>query len=346
MCFAGASIPSNSSPWWPILKWCASATAPCCGSGTTSAPCRRRARRISARLLPMRRRLSCAISSSPPEADSRSLRREIDCCYTARMRRGFLALQILSFVILSCAALSCGSGVGRLMPWGSRTPKVALVLSGGVARGFAHVGVIRVLERQKIPIDIIVGADSGSLIGAIYADRKSASELERIALALAESDIERLRMPFAAMATDLVTGASVALTSGSLARAVRASTAIPGIFAPVAHEGKLLTDGSVLDNVPIGAARKLGADVVIAVDLTDGMPAAQAKNTFETLLQSLFLATRQSSALELRQADVVIRPKLGSAGLMDFTRKKELVALGMAATEEALPAIRNKIGMK
>jgi NTE family protein len=293
------------------------------------------------------------------------------------MRRGFLALKILSFVILSCAALSCGSGVGRLMPWGSRTPKVALVLTGGVARGFAHVGVIRVLERQKIPIDIVVGADTGSLIGAIYADRKSASELERIALALEEGDIfdynfinptqgfargerledlltkrltardiERLRMPFAAIATDLVTGASVALTSGSLARAVRASTAIPGIFAPVAHEGKLLTDGSVLDNVPIGAARKLGADVVIAVDLTDGMPAAQAKNTFETLLQSLFLATRQSSLLELRQADVVIRPKLGSAGLMDFTRKKELVALGMAATEEALPAIRNKIGMK
>jgi NTE family protein len=293
------------------------------------------------------------------------------------MRRGFLALRILSFVVIVYALVSCGSGVSRLMPWGSRTPKVALVLPGIGARGFAHVGVIRVLERQRIPIDIIVGADTGSLIGAIYAERKSASDLERIALALEENDIfdydfinpmqgfargerlenfivkrvssrdiERLRMPFAAMATDLETGAPVALTSGSLARAVRASTAIPGIFAPVAHEGKLLTDGIVLGNVAVGAARKLGADVVIAVDLTDGMPAAQTKNTFETLLQSLFLATRESSALALRQADVVIRPKLGSAGLMDFSRKKELVALGMAATEEALPAIRNKLGMK
>ncbi|HKA33752.1 MAG TPA: patatin-like phospholipase family protein [Candidatus Binatia bacterium] len=293
------------------------------------------------------------------------------------MRRGFLAPATALLAVAFCGLVSCSwRSVSKAMPW-SGTPKVALVLTGGVARGFAHVGVIRVLERQKIPIDIIVGADTGSLIGAIYADRKSASELERIALALEEGDIfdysfinptqgfargerledflvqrltardiERLRMPFAAVATDLATGASVALTSGSLARAVHASIAIPGIFAPVAHEGKLLTDGSVLDNVPIGVARKLGADVVIAVDLTDGMPAAQSKNTFETLLQGLFLATRQSSALELRQADFVIRPKLGSAGLMDFTRKKELVALGMTATEEALPAIRNKIGMK
>lgn len=293
------------------------------------------------------------------------------------MRRGLLALAVIS-VIVAVGFVSCSwRAASKAMPWAGRTPKVALVLPGIAARGFAHVGVIRVLERQKIPIDIVVGADTGSLIGAIYADRKSAADLERIALALEENDIfdydfinptqgfargerlenfivkrlssreiERLRMPYAAMATDLGTGASVALTSGSLARAVRASTAIPGIFAPVAHEGKLLTDGVVLDNVPIATARKLGADVVIVVDLTDGMPAAQTKNTFETLLQSLFLATRQSSTLELRQADVVVRPKLGSAGLMDFARKKELVALGMAAAEESLPAIRNKLGMK
>src|ERR1043166_8420148 len=138
--------------------------------------------------------MSRAATPSPNEVLKAipSLRREIDCCYTARMRRGLLALQILSFLILSCAALSCGSGVGRLMPWGSRTPKVALVLSGGVARGFAHACVIRVLERQKIPIDIIVGADSGSLIGPIYADRKSASE--RKSTRLNSSHVSESRM--------------------------------------------------------------------------------------------------------------------------------------------------------
>ncbi len=307
-----------------------------------------------------------------------SLRGKIDCCYTARMRRGVIALGAVLPAIALCVLASCRwRSVSNVMPWGSRAPKVALVLPGLGARGFAHVGVLRVLERQKIPVDIVVGADTGSLIGAIYADRKSASELERIALSLEEGDIfdynfinptqgfaraerleefvvkrlstrdiERLRIPYGAVATDLKTGAAVTLTAGSIARAVRASTAIPGIFAPIAHDGKLLADGSLLDNVPIAAARKLGADVVIAVDLTDGMPAAQSKNTFETLLQGLFLATRQSSAAALRQADIVIRPKLGSAGLMDFTRKKELVALGMAAAEEALPAIRAKLGTK
>jgi NTE family protein len=263
------------------------------------------------------------------------------------------------------------------MPWGDRRPKVALVLGGGAARGFAHVGVIRALERQKIPIDLIVGTNTGSLFGAIYADRKSASELERTALVLEErdifdynfinptqgfvrgdrleefvaknlsiDDIERLKIPFAAVATDLQKGEVVALQSGSVARAVRASNAIPGIFSPVAYQGKLLADGGVLDNVPVDVARKMGADIVIAVDLGDGMQEAQVNNIFDAIVQSLYLAARQNSEAKLKQADVVIRPKLANAGLMDFSRKKELLALGVQAAEQALPEIRKKLGAK
>lgn len=291
------------------------------------------------------------------------------------MRRADLCLAAM---ILLVACAGCGSrSVTKLMPWGDSRPKVALVLSGGVARGFAHVGVIRVLERQKIPIDFIVGADTGSLIGAVYADRKNASDLERIALSLEEADIfdynfinpnqgfargerlegfitkalstkdmERLRIPFTAVAADLETGAAVSLQSGSIARAVRASNALPGIFRPVTHEGKLLVDGCVADNMPIDAARKLGADIVIAVDLSDGNPATQTNGIFDGLVQGLFLMARQAAEAKLKRADIVIRPKLGSAGLMDFTRKKELAALGMAAAEAALPAMRAKLGMK
>ena len=291
-------------------------------------------------------------------------------------RRRFLAILLLG--LTPCGLWSCSwRSVGKVMPWGDSRPKVALVLSGGAARGFAHVGVIRVLERQKIPIDIIVGADTGSLVGAVYADRKSASDLERIVLALEERDIfdynfinptqgfargerleefiakrlstpdiERLRIPFAAVAADLESGEPVALKSGSVARAVRASNALPGIFSPVSYQGKLLADGCVADNLPVDAARALGADIVIAVDLLDGKPAAQANNIFETLVQSVFLMARRAAGGKLKSADVVIRPKLGSAGLMDFTRKKELVALGMAAAEEALPALRARIGIK
>jgi NTE family protein len=291
-------------------------------------------------------------------------------------RRGSLA--VLFFVLTLGLLPSCSwRTVTKSMPWSDSRPKVALVLSGGVARGFAHVGVIRVLERQKIPIDIIVGVDTGSLVAAIYADRRNASELERVALALEERDIfdynfinptqgfaraerleafltkslttqeiERLRMPYAAVAADLETGASVALKSGSIARAVRASSALPGIFSPIGHQGKLLACGCVADNLPVDAARALGADLVIAVDVLDGKPAAQPNNIFETLVQSIFLMARQSAGGKLKSADFVIRPKLGTAGLMDFSRKKELVALGMAAAEEIAPALRARIGVK
>jgi NTE family protein len=285
---------------------------------------------------------------------------------------------ILLLALAICAPVSCSwRSVSKSMPWSGGRPKVALVLSGGVARGFAHVGVIRMLERQKIPIDIIVGVDTGSIVAAIYADRNNASELERVALALEERDIfdynfinptqgfargerleaflakslatqeiERLRIPFAAVAADIESGAAVALKSGSVARAVRASNALPGIFSPVSYQGKLFADGCVADNMPVDVARTMGADLVIAVDVLDGKPAAQPNNIFETLVQSIFLMARQSAGGKLRSADVVIRPKLGTAGLMDFSRKKELVALGMAAAEEAAPALRARIGTK
>ena len=291
-------------------------------------------------------------------------------------RRGPAFFLILLLGLSGCGLWPGGSGRGVSL-WGSRQPKVALVLGGGAARGFAHVGVIRVLDRQKIPIHMIVGANTGALIGAIYADRKSASELERLALTLEErdlfdynfisptqgfargerledfvvkqfttKDIERLTIPFAAVATDLENGEVVALQTGSIARALRAANAIPGIFSPVSHQGKLLVDGGVLDSVPVDVARRLGADIVIAVDLSDGAPAGQANNIFDTIARSLFLAARQGAEAKLKQADVVIRPQLGSAGLIDFTRKKELLARGMEAAEQALPAIRAKLGAK
>jgi NTE family protein len=263
------------------------------------------------------------------------------------------------------------------MPWGDRRPKVALVLGGGAARGFAHVGVIRALEKSKIQIDLVVGTNTGSLMGAIYADKKSAAELERIALSLEERDIfdynfinptqgfargerledflskrvaakeiDQLKLVFAAVATDIQNGEVVVFQSGSVARAVRASSAIPGIFTPVNYQGKMLVDGGVLNNVPVDVARKMGADVVIAVDLGAGPKTAQVNNLFENVAQSFFLAARQNTEAKLKQADVVIRPKVSEAGLLDFSRKKELLTLGTEAAEQALPEIRKKLGGK
>src|SRR3990172_5856272 len=160
---------------------------------------------------------------------------------------------------------------------GQRLPRVGLVLGGGAARGFAHVGVIRVLEREKIPVDLIVGTSVGSLVGAIYADKKSSFELEWVAFSLGEKDlfdytftrfnqglvrgdrleefvlrnvsareIQQLQMPYAAIATDIQNGEGVIVGTGSVARAGRAPSAIPGIFIPVRHPGRLLVAGGGL----------------------------------------------------------------------------------------------------
>ena len=266
-----------------------------------------------------------------------------------------------------------GGGVPSF--WGSKRPKVALVLGGGAARGFAHVGVIRVLEREKIPIDLIVGTSVGSLVGAIYADKKNSFELEWTAFALEERDIfdytfisptqgfvrgerleefvlrkltardiEQLKLPFAAVATDIQNGEVVVLQSGSVGRAVRASSTIPGIFIPLRYQGRILVDGGVLNNMPVDVARKLGADVVIAVDLGEARKSAPVSNIFDTIVQSLYLMASENTEARLKQADVVIRPQVAHIGLIDFSRKKELLTLGIEAAEQALPSLRAKLG--
>lgn len=170
-------------------------------------------------------------------------------------------------------------------------PRIALVLGGGAAKGFAHIGVIRALEQEHIPIDMIVGTSVGSLIGAIYASDKNSFELEWTAFSLEKEhifdfafmsmiggmgpvkgdrledfvkskipsvNIEQLKLPFAAVATDLNRGTRVVIDKGPVAKAVRASSAIPGVFQPVEHQGRLLVDGGVIDNIPVSVARERG----------------------------------------------------------------------------------------
>jgi NTE family protein len=187
-------------------------------------------------------------------------------------------------------------------PRDDRAPRVALVLGGGAARGFAHVGVLRVLEEAGIPVELVVGTSVGALVGALYADGHDARALEHLARDLDRDDffdfglapalfgtglakgerleawmtdhlrtlrIEQLELPFAAVATDLGDGSVVVLDRGEVARAVRASSAIPGVFEPVELGGRLLVDGGVVANLPVKAARDLGADVIVAVDVTE-----------------------------------------------------------------------------
>ena len=255
-------------------------------------------------------------------------------------------------------------------------PKIALVLGGGAARGFAHVGVIRALEQEKIPIDMIVGTSVGSLIGAIYANDMNSFELEWTAFTLGKDDlfdhgifsaiagmglargdkleefvrtkvstanIEDLKLPFAAVATDLNRGTRVVLDKGSVARAVRASSAIPGVFNPVEFQGRLLVDGGLMDNIPISVAREKGADIVIAVDISENVVNFNITNIVKVVLQSVNIMFDENCKNKKKDADVLIAPAVGDVGMLDFTQKKRCMQAGIEATQKAMPEIKKKI---
>jgi NTE family protein len=256
-------------------------------------------------------------------------------------------------------------------------PKIALVLGGGAARGFAHVGVIRALEQEKIPIDMIVGTSVGSLIGAIYAADLNSFDLEWTAFQLEKDDlfdfgvmnavtgmglakgdkleawvkkhikttnIESMRIPFAAVATDLNWGQKVILDKGSVAKAVRASSAIPGVFQPVQHQGKFLVDGGVVDNIPISVAKAKGADIVIAVDISANLGNPNITNLVGVTLQATNIMFALNVEHSKRNADVLVTPTgIGDVGTLDFTQKKRCMQAGIEAARASVPNIRKAI---
>ena len=252
-------------------------------------------------------------------------------------------------------------------------PKIALVLGGGAARGFAHVGVIRALEQEKIPIDMVIGTSVGSLIGAIYASDVNSFDLEWTAFQLEKEDIfdfgvlnavtgmgfakgdkleawvkghikttniEQMKIPFAAVAADLNWGYKVVLDKGSVARAIRASAAIPGVFQPVQHQGKILVDGGVVDNIPISVAKAKGADLVIAVDISSNLGNPNITNLLGVSLQATNIMFALNVEQSKKAADVLITPAgIGDVGMLDFTQKKRCMQAGIDATKQAMPTI-------
>ncbi len=283
-------------------------------------------------------------------------------------------LFVLWFILLLA---SCQTTGGPGLPGGELPkPKVALVLGGGAARGFAHIGVIRALEQEKIPVDMIVGTSVGSLIGAIYAADRNSFELEWTAFQLekdsifdygimnaisgmglakgekleafvrskvATANIEDLKIPFAAVATDLNRGTRVVLDKGSVATSVRASSAIPGVFQPVTFQGKLLVDGGVIDNIPAAVARERGADIVIAVDIGEQVINFKISDLIDVMLQSITIMGAENARFHKKDADVLIAPKIGDVGMLDFSQKKRCMQAGIDAAQAAMPEIKAKI---
>ena len=252
--------------------------------------------------------------------------------------------------------------------------RLGLALSGGAARGMAHVGVLKVLAEEGIPIDCIAGTSAGALVGGAYAAGMSLAELEDVAHNLRWRDVgrmtlsrlgiqsnarmedyirarfpltrfEQLRIPFAAVATDLQTGEAVVMSGeGELAFAIRASCALPGWYVPVADEsGRQLVDGGLVANVPTEAVRALGAEVVLAVDVNrEGAKfLGPPHSAIGVLFQSLMLVHRTATIHQHALADLVIVPKVGHLRWDEMRRGAEFVEAGIEATREALDSIRS-----
>ena len=254
-------------------------------------------------------------------------------------------------------------------------PKVALARGGGAARGFAHIGVIKALESHGIVPDMVIGTSSGSLVGALYASGYGGFDLQRTALQLDDTIIadwslpdrgfikgealqnfvnqavqnrpmEKLNKPFAVVATDLQSGEPVVFRTGNTGMAVRASSSVPGVFQPVTISGREYVDGGLVSPVPVRAARAMGADVVIAVYISNNPRLGKTRDSVDVMLQTFAIMGQSIAGYELSEADIVIRPDTGRIRSTAFEDRHLAIIEGEKAGLAAIAAIKQKIAEK
>lgn len=251
-------------------------------------------------------------------------------------------------------------------------PRIALALGGGAAKGFAHVGAIKALEAHGIQPDIVVGTSAGSLVGALYASGLDGFELQRVALDMKESmvsdwslpdrgvfkgealqefvnkavqnrTLEQLPRKCAIVATDLQSGQIIVFERGDTGTAVRASSSVPGVFQPVRISGREYVDGGLVSPVPVKVARRLGADIVVAVDISSRPSQKPLRDTIDVLLQTFTIMGNAIAAAELPEADVVIRPDISRLSSLDFGSRHLAILEGERAGQAAIPELRRKL---
>lgn len=251
-------------------------------------------------------------------------------------------------------------------------PKIGLALGGGAARGFAHIGVIKALEAQGIVPDIVVGTSAGSVVGALYASGMSGFDLQKLALDMKEDmvvdwtlpdrgvlkgealeafinqkvkgrSLDKLAKPFGAVATDLMSGEMVLFRLGNTGRAVRASSTVPGVFQPVEISSREYVDGGLTSPVPAQSARAMGADFVIAVDISSVARRGKLGGTLDVLLQTFAIMGQAISRHELKAADVVISPTTAAVSSTDFQDRHLAILEGEKAAAAVMPELKAKL---
>ncbi|TFZ09039.1 patatin-like phospholipase family protein [Ramlibacter humi] len=252
-----------------------------------------------------------------------------------------------------------------------KPPRIGLALGGGAARGFAHVGVIQVLEEAGLKPDLVAGTSAGSLVAALYASGRNAAQLQQAAEAMDEAAfadwtlplfnrgmlrgealaryvnaqvghklLEQMAMPIGILATRLDTGEGVLFQRGDTGTAVRASSAVPAVFLPVKIAGSEYVDGGLVSPVPVRYARQMGADFVIAVDISSAPEGNPSGDPLQILLQTFAIMGKSLNRWELKEADLVVRPSLVGMSGADFASRRRAIEAGRAAMQRALPQLR------
>jgi NTE family protein len=265
------------------------------------------------------------------------------------------------------------------VPLPPRHVKIALALGGGAARGFAHIGVIKALEAQGIVPDIVVGTSAGSVVGALYASGYNGFQLQKIALDMDETTIsdwaipffskssgvlkgealqayvnkavhnqpiEKLKIPFGAVATDLKTGQPILFRRGNTGMAVRASSSVPGVFQPVVIGNRTYVDGGLVAPVPVRFAKEMGAEFIIAVNISSATEAQATASSMDVLMQTFTIMGQRLNQHELKDADVVITPALGAMGSADFNGRNLAVLAGEQAAAGVMAELKARLKAK
>lgn len=254
-------------------------------------------------------------------------------------------------------------------------PKVGIALGSGAARGLAHIGVLKALEEEKIPVDMVAGTSAGALMGALYCSGADLKMVQHLANELRRKDliditvprvgfikgnkieellrvltkgknIEDLDIPFRAIAADIVKGERVVIDKGPLYKAVRASISIPGIFVPYEYNGMVLVDGGIVDRVPASAVRDMGADVVIGVDVGFSASKSKVDNIFDVMLQSTDMTYKELIKYRTIKCDVLIKPYLSEIDPSRFDQADECAAVGYEAAMASVEHIKRAIEEK
>ncbi|MGH8809398.1 MAG: patatin-like phospholipase family protein [Noviherbaspirillum sp.] len=296
------------------------------------------------------------------------------------MFRSSLALVLSAlFLFTGCATVAPPNNSQLEQPKPPRNIKIGLALGGGAARGFAHIGVIKALEAQGIVPHLVVGTSAGSLVGALYAAGNNGFALHKMALEMDEAAIsdwsvpffakatgvlkgealqnyvnrsvhnaplEKLKVQFGAVATDLNSGLPIVFQRGNTGLAVRASSAVPGVFQPVRIGEQSYVDGGLVAPVPVRFAREMGADFVIAVNISSQPDAQPSSSTLDVLLQTFAIMGQSLNHYELKEADIVIQPRLGAMKGNDFPGRNTAILAGEQATAALMPEIKRKLAAK